>query len=198
VARYRGPKHKLSLREGVNLTGTTSPSLQKKLDTQAVDRRRRRASELEVRLRAKQRVKLQYGLLERQFRRTFDNARRLPGRRGENLLQLLEQRLDNAVYRLGFARTRPMARQLVNHGHVLVNGKKVDIPSYSMKVGDVITLSPTAMEMPVVQDELGASRAVRPSWLSREGAVGQVIGTPKREDSDANIQEDLIVEFYTR
>lgn len=200
MARYRGPKHKLSLREGVNITGTTSPGLAAKLNVppERRGRGRRRASEYEVRLRAKQRVKHQYGMMEKQFRRFFEEASRRPGPTGVNLLQLLERRLDNTVYRLGFARTRPMARQLVNHGHVQVNYKKVDIPSYLVKAGDQITLTPTALRMPVVQEELKTSRTIMPSWLERDRDVGRVIGYPQREDSDADIREDLIVEFYAR
>lgn len=200
MARYRGPKHKVSRREGVNITGTTSPSLAEKLNIPPgrYGRRRRHASEYEIRLRAKQRVKLQYGVLEKQFRRFFKEASRMRGPTGANLLQLLERRLDNAVYRIGFARTRPMARQLVSHGHVRINDKKVDIPSYLVKPGDVIALAPAALQMPVVQEELRTSRRVIPSWLERDGSVGRVTGYPRREDSDADIHEDLIVEFYAR
>jgi small subunit ribosomal protein S4 len=200
LARYIGPKHKISRREGVNITGTTAPSLADKLNIPPVrrGRRRRSASEYEVRLRAKQRVKLQYGLLEKQFRRFFKAAGRMPGPTGVNLLQLLERRLDNAVYRIGFARTRPMARQLVSHGHVRVNDKKVDIPSFLVKPGDVITLAPTALGMPVVQEEMRTGRRVMPSWLAKDGGGGRVTGFPGREDSDADIREDLIVEFYAR
>jgi small subunit ribosomal protein S4 len=200
LARYRGPKHKLSRREGVNITGTTSPSLVDKLSVPPGrnGRRRRSASEYEVRLRAKQRVKLQYGLLEKQFRRFFKQAGRMPGPTGANLLQLLERRLDNAIYRIGFARTRPMARQLVSHGHVRVNDKRVDIPSFLVKPGDVITLAPAALRMPVVQEETRAGRRVLPTWLERGDGGGRVIGYPRREDSDADIREDLIVEFYAR
>jgi small subunit ribosomal protein S4 len=190
----------VSRREGVNLTGTTSPSLQAKLSVppRARGRGRRSRSEYEIRLRAKQRVKRQYGMLEKQFRRFFEKASRMPGPTGVNLLQLLERRLDNAVYRLGFARTRPMARQLVSHGHVRVNDKRVDIPSYILKPDEVITLAPTALRMPVVQEGLRASGARLPSWLERKGEAGRVTGPPRREDSDADIREDLIVEFYAR
>jgi small subunit ribosomal protein S4 len=200
LAKRTGPKHKLSRREGVNITGTTSPSLAEKLSVppDRSGRRRQRASEYEVRLRAKQRVKLQYGLLEKQFRRFFKEASRMPGPTGPNLLQLLERRLDNAVYRAGLARTRPMARQLVGHGHVRVNDKKVDIPSFLVKPGDVITLDPAALRMPVVQEEMQAGRRVMPSWLERGDGGGRVIGFPRREDSDADIRENLIVEFYAR
>jgi len=190
----------LSRREGVNLTGTTSPNLAAKLSNppRARGRGRRGRSEYEIRLRAKQRVKRQYGMLEKQFRRFFKEASRMPGPTGVNLLQLLERRLDNAVYRLGFARTRPMARQLVSHGHVRVNDKRVDIPSYIVKPDEVITLAPTALRMPVVQEELRTSQAPLPSWLERKGDAGRVTGSPRREDSDADIREDLIVEFYAR
>jgi small subunit ribosomal protein S4 len=200
LARYRGPKHKLSRREGVNITGTTSPSLADKLSAppRRYGRRRRNASEYEVRLRAKQRVKFQYGLLEKQFRRFFKEASRMQGPTGANLLQLLERRLDNAIYRIGFARTRPMARQLVSHGHVRVNNKKVDIPSFLVKPGDVITLAPAALGMPVVREEMQTGRRVMPSWLSKDDGGGRVIGFPRREDSDADIREDLIVEFYAK
>jgi small subunit ribosomal protein S4 len=200
LARYIGPKHKLSRREGVNITGTTSPSLADKLIAPPwrIGRRRRHATEYEIRLRAKQRVKLQYGLLEKQFRRFFKEASRMSGPTGANLLQLLERRLDNAIYRIGFARTRPMARQLVSHGHVRVNDKKVDIPSFLVKPGDVITLSPDALRMPVVQEEWQTGRRVIPSWLEKGDGGGRVIGYPRREDSDADIREDLIVEFYAR
>jgi small subunit ribosomal protein S4 len=200
LARYRGPKHKLSLREGVNITGTTSASLADKLSAppRRNIRRRRSATGYEIRLRAKQRVKLQYGVLEKQFRRFFKEASRMSGPTGANLLQLLERRLDSAVYRIGFARTRPMARQLVSHGHVRVNDKKVDIPSFLVKPGDVITLAPTALQMPVVQEEMRTGHRVMPSWLERADGGGRVIGYPRREDSDADIREDLIVEFYAR
>jgi small subunit ribosomal protein S4 len=200
LARYRGPKHKISRRAGVNITGTTSPSLADKLNIPPgrIGRRRRGASEYEIRLRAKQRVKFQYGLLEKQFRRFFKEASRMPGPTGANLLQLLERRLDNAIYRIGFARTRPMARQLVSHGHVRVNDKRVDIPSFLVKPGDVITLAPAALRMPVVQEETQTGRRVMPSWLARGDGGGRVIGFPRREDSDADIREDLIVEFYAR
>jgi small subunit ribosomal protein S4 len=184
----------------VNLTGTTSRNLEKRLAVPpgGRSRRRRRESDYAVRLRAKQRVKRQYDMVERQFRRFFDQARKLPGPAGENLLQLLERRLDNTVYRLGFARTRPMARQLVNHRHVLVNGRKVDIPSYIVKPGDVIKLTPKALQIPVVQEDIQTGPAVMPSWLVKEGDTGRVVGMPRREDADADIREDLIVEFYAR
>lgn len=199
MARYRGSTHKMSRREGVNLTGTASPSLQRRLRVPPGQaRQRQRPSEYAVRLRAKQRVKRQYGLLERTFRRVFGEARHMPGDTGHNLLFLLEHRLDTVVYRLGFAHTRPMARQLVTHRHVLVNGRRVNIPSYRVQVGDIVQLTEKALEIPGVQDTLTEPPARLPSWLVREGTVGRVIGTPQRDEIDPDIREQLIVEFYSR
>ena len=198
MARYRGPKFKLSRREGVNVTGTTSPRLEQVLSVPPGGRlRRRKQSDYGVRLRAKQRVQRQYGVLEKPFRRTFAEAQRMQGPTGPNLLQLLERRLDNVVYRLGYARTRPMARQLVSHGHVGVNGERVNIPSYTVKPGDVIELTSAAREFPLIQEEMSA-RPVAVSWLERNGTSGRVKSMPQRSDSDADIREDLIVEFYAR
>jgi small subunit ribosomal protein S4 len=199
VARYTGPKFRISRREGVNLTGTPSARLQSVLTKPPGARpgRRARLSEYALRLRAKQRVKRQYGLLERQFRRFFEMARKMPGPTGRNLLQLLERRLDNAVYRIGLARTRPMARQLVTHGHILVNGKRVNIPSFLVDVGDKIELHPRARRIPGIQEEM-ASRGGFPAWLQTEGDGWRVARLPVREDAEPDIREDLIVEFYAR
>jgi small subunit ribosomal protein S4 len=200
MARNLGPKHKLSRREGVNLTGTTSASLQRRMDVPpgGVRNIHRRPSDYAIHLRAKQRAKREYGMTEQQFFRFFKEARKMPGPTGLNLLQLLERRLDNTVYRLGLARTRPMARQLVSHRHVLVNSQRINIPSYQVKPGDVITLDERALRMPLVQEELEARRMPLPSWLAREGNAGRVVALPKREDSPADISENLIVEFYAR
>lgn len=198
MARYRGPKFKLSRREGVNVTGTTSPNLEKVLNVPPGGRQRKRnKSDYGVRLRAKQRVKSQYGIAEGGLRRAFLQAQSMPGNTGLNLLQLLERRLDNVVYRMGFARTRPMARQIVGHGHVLVNGKPVNVPSYLVRPGDTVQLTEAAAQNPVVEEEL-RNRPQTASWLQRDGASGRVSGTPQRSDTDADIREDLIVEFYAR
>lgn len=194
MARQPGSKHKMSRREGVNLTGTSSRSLQRRLDGPPGGRRMtRRASDYAARLRAKQRVKREYGTTESQFRRLFEEASRLKGQTGENLLVLLERRLDNVIYRLGFASTRPMARQLVVHRHILVNGAAVDVPSYIVKPGDVITLKPEMGR--VLEDTRGS---VVPPWLEVKENVGRVVGVPRREYLDPAIQESLIVEFYAR
>jgi len=150
-----------------------------------------------VRLRAKQRLRGQFSLTERALRRFLRKAQKTPGPTGLNLLQLLERRLDNVVYRGGFARTRPMARQLVSHGHVLVNRRRVNIASCLVKPGDVIELRSSAMEIPIVKEEM-LTRGVTASWLERDGACLNVIAVPGREDSDADIREDLIVEYYAR
>lgn len=198
MARYTGPKFKRSRREGVNLTGTTSPRLEKMLSTPpGPHKRTKRPTEYGIRLRAKQRVKRQYGMQERDFRRFFEDALRLSGPTGLNLLQLLERRLDNVIYRLGFARTRPMSRQMVNHGLVLVNERRVNIPSYRVKPGDVVRLTEAAANIPVVQEEM-STRGVVASWLEREGPAGRITSVPRREDIEPDIREDLIVEFYAR
>jgi small subunit ribosomal protein S4 len=200
VARHLRPKHKTSRREGVDIYGTGGESLQRRLDVPPGgqrDVRRRRASDYALQLRAKQRVKFAYGMTEGQFRRFFVMARRMPGETGTTLLQLLERRLDNVVYRLGFARTRPMARQLVSHRHVLVNGQKVNVPSYLVEPGDEIALDPRTASMPTVQAEVEERRQV-PGWLARDGFRGRVVGQPRREDIEPDIQENLIVEFYAR
>ncbi len=198
MARQRGSRFKLARREGVNVTGTSSPRLEEVINIPPGGRRRpRKQSDYGIRLRAKQRVKKQYGLQEKQLRRFFQQAQKASGPTGLNLLQLLEQRLDNVVYRLGLARTRPMSRQVVGHGHVLVNGKRVNIPSYLVKSGDVIQLTTAAGNNPLIQDEL-AVRPLSASWLERNGVSGRVTGIPQRSDIDADIREDLIVESYAR
>jgi small subunit ribosomal protein S4 len=152
-------------------------------------------------LREKQKARHTYGVLERQFHRHFEEADRRPGSTGENLLRILEMRLDNAVYRLGFADTRRQARQLVNHGHITVNGRKVDIPSYEVKIGDVIAVSPRARNLEYFKalGEVLKRREV-PAWLSMapEAMSGRVLNAPARQDIDANLQEQLIVEYYSR
>jgi small subunit ribosomal protein S4 len=153
-----------------------------------------------VQLREKQKVKRIYGVLEDQFRRYFEMADRTRGITGETLLQLLERRLDNAVYRLGLATSRPQARQLVRHGHFLVNGKKVDVPSYSLKSGDTVAVRETSRQNPTI---LHATEEVKgrgiPEWLSLEGELGgKVVSMPTREQINLPVQEQLIVELYSK
>jgi small subunit ribosomal protein S4 len=152
-----------------------------------------------VQLREKQKVKRIYGVLEDQFRRYFESADRTRGITGETLLQLLERRFDNVIYRLGLATSRAQARQLVRHGHFQVNGKKVDIPSYSLRSGDVVTIRPTSQKAPTI---LHAIEEVKgrgiPAWLSFDGAAGKVVSLPTREQINLPVQEQLIVELYSK
>ncbi len=152
-----------------------------------------------VQLREKQKVKRIYGVLEDQFRRYFEAADRTRGITGETLLQLLERRFDNVVYRLGLATSRPQARQLVRHGHFLVNGKKVDIPSYSLRAGDVVTIKSTSTKNATI---LHAIEEVKgrgvPGWLTFDGEAGKIMSLPTREQINLPVQEQLIVELYSK
>jgi small subunit ribosomal protein S4 len=199
MVKKREPRHKVSRRFGVDIYGTGGASLERRLATPpgGRPRRRRKRSDYGVQLHEKQQAKAFYGVAEGQFRRYYLRASRQPGDTGANLLGLLERRLDNVVYRLGFARTRPMARRLVNHGHVRVNGRKVDIPSYLVRAGEVIALTEDAARMPGVIEELAANRPV-PGWLEREGTSGRVPRLPERDDVELPIGEEQIVAFYAR
>lgn len=161
--------------------------------------KRKKVSEYGTQLKEKQKVKFVYGVLEKQFHRYYLKASNMRGITGENLLRLLELRLDNVVYRLGLAKTRRMARQVIVHGHIKVNGKKVDIPSYSVKVGDVITVRERSMEQAMFK-ELRDKAVVTPKWLTYDAATltGTVAAMPAREDIDCPISEHLIVELYSR
>lgn len=208
MARYNGPVCRLCRREGMKLFLKGDRCYSEKC---AVDKRnyppgqkaqsRRKVTEYGLQLREKQRARRVYGILERQFRRYFDLAERQQGITGENLLRLLERRLDNVVYRLGFAQSRNQARQLVRHGHFTVNGKRVGIPSYLIRSGDEIAVQDKSKEMPVfVEIAEVAAQKTPPSWLEvdLEKMQGQVLGLPAREDIDVPIQEHLIVELYSR
>jgi small subunit ribosomal protein S4 len=208
MARYTGPVCRLCRRESTKLFLKGERCYTEKC---AIEKRnmppgqhgRRRASKLAgygVQLREKQKVKRIYGVLEEQFRRYFEMADRQRGITGETLLQLLERRLDNAVYRMGFATSRAQARQLVRHGHFLVNGKKVDIPSYSLKSGDAVTVRQSSKQNPAI---LHAAEEVKgrgvPEWLTLEGELGaKVLSMPTREQINLNVQEQLIVELYSK
>ena len=163
---------------------------------------RRKESEYATQLKEKQKVKFVYGILEKQFHSYYEKAMRMPGETGENLLVLVERRLDNVVYRLGFAMTRREARQLVNHGHFTVNGKKVNIPSYLVKVGDVIEVKESSRQSVKFKRFVGEDAIIVnvPQWLSKEKntLTGTVIKMPAREDIDLPIEEHLIVELYSK
>jgi small subunit ribosomal protein S4 len=162
---------------------------------------RKKQSEYGLQLREKQKVRRAYGILESQFRKYYDMASNMKGVTGENMLSLIERRLDNVAYRLNFGESRPMARQMVTHGHVYVNGKKVDIASYQVKVGDEITIREKSRDIPFFKAlrEEGAKRTI-PQWLEldAENLKGRVVALPKREDIDLTIEEHNIVEFYSR
>jgi small subunit ribosomal protein S4 len=161
---------------------------------------RKKLSNYGVQLREKQKTKRYYGILEGQFRQLFEKADRMKGKTGENLLQLLETRLDNVVYRMGFASSRSQARQLVNHGHFRLNGRKADIASMQISVGDVISVKETSKSSPHFKDVVEAAQANNQKWLSvnTEALEGKVIALPTREDIDLPIEEHLIVELYSR
>lgn len=202
-----GPKNKLARREGVDLElktpGTSShASLLRRLKISpgvVGQKRKRSLSDYGLQLREKQKVKRIYGLVEKQFKKYFLKAQK--GKRvaaGEEFLKLLEKRLDNVVYRLKLVPTRAAARQLITHGHVLVNNKKITIPSYQVKEGEVIALKNKSLEIPIVKKMLSEKNPPLPSWLKRVGPVGKVVAEPKREDIRADINEQLIVEYYSR
>ena len=162
--------------------------------------RRKKVSEYGAQLKEKQKVKFVYGVQEKQFHRYYLKATNMKGVTGDNMLRLLELRLDNVVYRLGLAKTRRMARQVVVHGHIRVNGQKVDIPSYSVKVGDTITLRPRSAEMDMFKVLREGTSVMTPKWLSFDAPnlTGSVNAMPAREDIDLQLQENMIVEYYSR
>lgn len=163
---------------------------------------RKKKSEYAIQLNEKQKVKFVYGILEKQFRAYYEKASTMPGKTGENLLQLVERRLDNVVYRLGFAMTRREARQLVNHGHFLVNGKRVNIPSYLVKAGDVVEVKDSSRSSVKFKRFLGedAIAVSVPAWMDREKEAlkGTITRLPERADVDFPVEEHLIVELYSK
>ncbi|NLK21349.1 MAG: 30S ribosomal protein S4 [Epulopiscium sp.] len=208
MARYIGPVCRLCRREGQKLYLKGEKCFSPKCP---VDRRpyapgqhgqsRKKLSEYGLQLREKQKAKRIYGVLEAQFANYFEEAERISGVTGENLLRLLELRLDNVVYRLGYGRSRTEARQVVRHNHVLVNGKKVNIPSYQLKVGDVIEIKENSKNIQRFKDisDTTASRLV-PEWLEadKDNLSGKIVSLPNREQIDIEIQETLIVELYSK
>lgn len=203
MARYTGPRQRIARRFGEPVFGP-SRVLSRKNYPPGIHGRFKRANKLSEygrQLMEKQKAKYIYGVLERQFRRFFEKASRMKGNTGENLLQLLERRLDNVVYRMGFARTRPAARQLVNHGHIYVNGRRVNIPSYLVSPGDVIALSPKAQQREALRKafEEQSGRHKYP-WIEVRKAeyAGTFLYVPARAEIPENIQERLIVELYSK
>ncbi|WP_221029666.1 30S ribosomal protein S4 [Actomonas aquatica] len=202
MARYIGPTTRLSRRFGQPLFGATKAYEKRSYPPgQHGPRLRRKKSEYAIGLDEKQKLRYVYGLLERQFRRTFEKAKNEKGVTGERFLQLLETRLDSTVYSLGFAKTRAAARQLVNHGHVRVNGKKVDISSYTVVAGDEVMIKDTPTSRQIATRNLEETRARNvPGWLTlnQETYTGVVNRLPTREEMTQDINEQLIVEFYSR
>ena len=204
MARYTGPKVKISRRLGVNIFENEKgrKALEKRPYPPGEHgrSRRRQPSEYSMQLQEKQKAKHIYGLLERQFRRTYEEANRLSGPTGENLLRLLEQRLDNVTFRAGWASTRPQARQFVNHGLIQVNGKRVDIASFRVRKGDVVSLSPKARNMIVIQHNIDVLDRNVVGWLEAGDAGKQVTvrDLPQREHIDVPVREQLIVELYSK
>jgi len=201
MARYTGPKVRISRRFNEPIMGE-SKALQKKnyAPGQHGKTKKRKQSEYAIQLAEKQKAKYIYGVLERQFAHTFDKATRKKGVTGEVLLQLLESRLDNTVYRLGIAPTRRAARQLVVHKHILVNGDVVNIPSYSLKPGETIGVREKSKSLETISTSLSIGSSKKYNWLEWDGneMVGKLINLPPRTDIPENINEQLIVELYSK
>ena len=205
MARYIGPKAKIARKFGENIFGNAKITkiLERKnyAPGQHGQSRRRRPSNYGLQLKEKQKIKHMYGLLERQFRKFFQKADKMSDETGLNLLQLLERRLDNVVYRLGFSPTRAAARQLVNHKHFLVNGKSVNIPSYLVKENDQISVRSKSRKLAVVHDSVKQVRGDLDSgWLSLDKASlsGMVTKLPEKEDFDATLKVQMVVELYSK
>jgi small subunit ribosomal protein S4 len=203
MARYTGPKSKISRRYGVPLFGPTKALERKNYPPgmHGPKGARRKLSDYATALAEKQKLRYQYGLMERQFRRYFETALRKRGVTGETLLQMLETRLDNVVYRLGFANSRSAARQLVSHGHVLVNNRKVNVSSYNLRAGDLVTVKdrPSSRRLATRNLELTQIHTV-PDWLvlDKDQFQGKVVRIPSREEIAPIVNEQLVVELYSR
>ena len=206
MARDTGPQCKQCRREGQKLFLKGERCL---TDKCGVERRsyppgdhgrgRQKQSEYRVQLREKQKARRYYGVLEKQFRNYYDKASRQPGVTGENLLRLLERRLDNVLVRLGFSASRRQARQLVNHGHFMVNGRRVNVPSYQLKPGDIISVKETSSAVPVIREATEGTATV-PAWLQADydSLTANVLRLPERDEISAPVQEQLIVELYSK
>lgn len=199
MARYTGPKRRLSRREGIALSAKDTKAMEKGAvpPGQHGLGRRRRISEYGVQLREKQKAKRIFGLLEKQFKRYFEEASKVKGATGLALLQKLERRLDNVVYRLGFSQSRAGARQLVSHGHIRIDDKKVTIPSFQIDEGQTIAISPQLRDNTQIKKSLEAETTL-PEWLERHATIGKVLRFPQREEMEQSINEQLIVEYYSR
>jgi len=201
MARYTGPKNKLNRKIGEDLgVKTNALKVARRLTIrpgQHGAKSKRKLSDFGTQLKEKQKIKYIYGILEKQLRKLYVEASKNPTATGAALLSLLERRLDNAVYRLGWAGTRAQARQLVAHNHVLINGKKMNIPSYQVKVNDVVTLSNSGTKVPFAAEAIKEAVA-KVSWLEQKGAAAKIARLPERTDITEVIQEQLVVEYYSR
>lgn len=201
MARYKGPRTKIARKFGEPIFGTDKHFEKKNYPPgqHGLNKRRRKTSEYGIQLMEKQKAKYTYGVLEKQFRNLFDRAIRGKGITGEILLQLLEARLDNVVFRLGIAPTRAAARQLVSHRHIMVNGEQVNIPSYTVKQGDIISVREKSKSLEAITDSLSSRHAI-PSWMEWDQSImtGKFLNKPERVDIPENIKEQLIVELYSK
>lgn len=200
MARYTGPVYKKSRRLGFSILENGKELAKRPYAPGAHGNdKRRKSSEYGIQLAEKQKVRLMYGLNEKQFHKLFDKASKMEGPAGHNLLVLLESRLDNVVYRLGLANTRKAARQVVNHGHITVNGVKVDIPSYQVKVGDVVAVKENSLDHPAIKAAVEACMS-RPAFVEfdQKTMSGKLVRIPDRSELNAEINETLIVEYYNR
>lgn len=202
MARYTGPKHKIARREGINILEKESASLKRRLNVPPGGvhgrKMKRRLSEFGQQLREKQKAKAIYGLLEKQFSNLVKTVGKKKGDTGELLMSLLETRLDNVIYRLGFAKTRAHARQIVGHRHVLVNEKKLNVPSYQVKVNDAISLTSQAQKNPQIMSLLEEKDKVIMPFLKRQGISGTLLRMPKKDDVQVPFDLQLIIEYYSR
>ncbi len=202
MARYTGPTTKIARKFGEPIFGPDKVLEKKNYPPgmHGLNKKRKKVSEYGTQLQEKQKAKFTYGVLERQFANTFEKASRMPGVTGEILLQLLESRLDNVVYRMGIAPTRAAARQLVSHRHITVNGKVVNIPSYSLKPGDLVGVREKSKSLEIITESLSSNRHTKFSWLewNNDQLVGKYLTNPERSDIPENIKEQLIVELYSK
>lgn len=201
MSRYTGPMYKKSRHLGFSLTETGKELVKRPYGPgqHGNDRRRGKASEYKIQLMEKQKIRLMYGVNEKQFKLTFNKAAKMKGIHGENFLKLLESRLDNVVYRMGLATTRKAARQVVNHGHITVNGKKVDIPSYQVKPGDVIAVKEASKDHKAILESLEKNaKTVEFVEFDKKKLSGTYVRMPERSELPADIKESLVVEFYNK
>lgn len=202
MARYRGPKSKIARKFGEPIFGPDKVLEKKNYPPgfHGANARRRKTSEYGIQLKEKQKAKYTYGVLERQFANMFKKASSAKGITGEVLLQLLEARLDNVVFRLGLAASRAGARQLVSHKHITVNGDVVNIPSYQLRPGDIVGVREKSKSLEVINDALTSHRYSKYAWLEWDGATmaGKFLNRPEREEIPENIKEQLIVELYSK